>query len=395
MAAAQKGQRHEWAQWPRFLRRFRRTTIGTFTAGNGVTLYRSGGAFFPALLAACAAATRFIVLEFYIVRDDRIGRRVAEELGRAAARGVQVLLLYDYVGSFDTPGEYFRQLERSGVRCAPFNPPALRGGPGRLGRRTHRKIVVVDGDHAFIGGMNIGDEYTGYGENMERWRDLGVGIRGPAAAVLHRLFLEHWHGADGVSPGAAGSVMEPAPCGDAGMMIVSGSPHQGRSFIHASVRLAIAGATTSVKILNPYFIPGVRVLRALLRAARRGVAVQLVLPSVSDVPLVRLVSRSYLSPLLRAGVAVYERQGTVLHAKLMFIDDHWAVIGSANLDPRSLHRNAEVTVTVDSRDFARQVAEMFEDDLRHSRRVTLQEHEGRGWASRLLEFLLAPLGRFL
>jgi cardiolipin synthase len=276
-----------------------------------------------------------------------------------------------------------------------FNPPSFRRGVRWFDRRDHRKIAVIDGENAFICGMNIGDEYTGFGENPHRWRDVGIGIRGPAVASLQRLFLENWSEAGGENAGRVETVAEPVACGDAAVMIVSGGPHHRRSFIHASFRLAIGGATSSVKILNPYFIPGVRVLRALLRAARRGVKVKLILPSISDVPLVKLLSRGYLSPLLRAGVEVYERQGTMLHAKLMFIDDHWAIIGSANLDARSLHRNYEVNITVDSHTFASQVVEMFESDLLYSRRVTLLEHEGRSRFVRLLEFILSPLGRFL
>ena len=349
----------------------------------------------PALHGACEAATRYIALEFYMVRDDHAGHLFADVLRHAVSRGVQVLLLYDYVGCFDTSSGYFRMLEQAGVRCVAFNPPSFRRGIRWFDRRDHRKIAVIDGKNAFICGMNIGDEYSGFGESPRRWRDVGIGIRGPAVASLQRLFLENWTEAGGGVAGNVETVAEPPACGDAAVMIVSGGPHHRRSFIHASFRLAIGGAASSVKILNPYFIPGVRVLRALLRAARRGVNVQLILPSISDVPLVKLVSRGYLSPLLRAGVEVYERQGTVLHAKLMFIDDHWAIIGSANLDFRSFHRNYEVNITVDSHAFARQVTEMLESDLLCSRRVTLQEHEGRSWFFRLLELLLSPLGRFL
>ena len=357
-------------------------------------LFGDGGEFFPALLAACDSAVRFIALEFYIVRDDNIGQRLADSLKQAAARGVEVLLLYDYVGCFDTPTDYFRLLEWSGVRCAVFNPPSIRRGIRWFDRRDHRKIAVIDGEYAFICGMNIGDEYAGFGENPHRWRDMGIGIRGPAVDVLHRLFLDNWTEADGSPCARAGTVMKSEPSGDAAVMIVSGGPHRGRSFIHASFRLAITGAAASVKIMNPYFVPGVRVLRALLRAARRGVNVKLILPSISDVPLIKLISRSYLSPLLRAGVEVYERQGTVLHAKLMFIDDHWAVIGSANLDFRSFHRNDEVNITVDSHIFARQVEEMFGRDLQNSRQITQLEHERRSWFVRVLEFVLSPFGRF-
>ena len=159
--------------------------------------------------------------------------------------------------------------------------------------------------------------------------------------------------------------------------------------------MAIAGASEEIKILNPYFLPGPRVLRSLLRAAGRGVRVQLILPAKSDVPLVRLLSRSYYALLLRGGIEIFERQGTMLHAKVMLIDDYWAVIGSANLDHRSFHRNYEVNVIVDSREFGSQVAEMFEQDLAMSRSIVLEEHERRGVWVRFLERCCAPISWFL
>ena len=159
--------------------------------------------------------------------------------------------------------------------------------------------------------------------------------------------------------------------------------------------MAILGGSASIKILNPYFLPGPRILRSLLRAAGRGVRVQLVLPAKSDVPIVSLLSRSSYGLLLRGGVEIYERLGTVLHAKVMLIDDRWGVIGSANLDHRSFHRNYEVNVIVDSREFGREVAAMFEEDLKMSRRVELEEHERRGLVVRVMEKICAPVSWFL
>jgi cardiolipin synthase len=159
--------------------------------------------------------------------------------------------------------------------------------------------------------------------------------------------------------------------------------------------MAIAGASKNIKILNPYFLPGPRVLRSLLRATGRGVRVQLVLPAKSDVPIVSLLSRASYAPLLRGGIEIFERKGTVLHAKVMLIDDCWAVIGSANLDQRSFHRNYEVNVIVDSREFGREVAGMFAEDLARSRRVVLEEHERRGFIVRLMERFCAPISWFL
>ncbi|HEX9023802.1 MAG TPA: phospholipase D-like domain-containing protein, partial [Geobacteraceae bacterium] len=314
----------------------------------------------------------------------------------AAGRGVEVCLIYDYVGCFDTPGSYFKHLQKSGVRCLPFNPPPFRKGIAWFDKRDHRKMVVIDGESAFVGGINIGLEYSGDGENPDRWRDMGMRIDGPAAGELRRLFRANWKDEGGELPPARDEGGEPAAAaGDAEVLIVNGGPHHSRSLIRSAFRMAIAGASDSVKVLNPYFVPGPRVIRSLLRAAARGVRVQLVLPAKSDVPIVRLVSRSHYTPLLKGGIEIYEREGTVLHAKVMLIDDCWSVIGSANLDQRSFHRNFEVNVIVDSADFGGQVAEMFSTDLARSRRIVMEEHERRGWLVRLLERFCAPVSWFL
>lgn len=381
---------------PRFLRVFRRNAEASHSQGNRVKLYDSGGEFFPAMLEAFAEARHHIHAEFYLIRDDATGAAFAEALLAAAARGVDISLIYDYIGCFDTPSAYFRRLERGGVRCLAFNPPPFRRGLAWFDKRDHRKVAVIDGETAFTGGVNIGDEYSGFGVSAERWRDLGVRIDGPAVTVLSHLFREFWLEEKG-SPSLAW-FMEHAPLagmGDAEVMIVSDGPHHARSFIHNAFRIAMAGAGESIRIMNPYFVPGPRVIRSLLRAVRRGVRVQLILPAKSDVPIVRLVSRGYYTPLLRAGVEIYERQGSVLHAKVMLIDDTWGVVGSANLDQRSFHRNYEVNTIVVSREFGNQVAEMFADDLRGSRRVVLAEHERRGWSVRFMERLCNSVSWFL
>jgi cardiolipin synthase len=257
-------------------------------------------------------------------------------------------------------------------------------------------MAVIDGKTAFVAGLNIGNEYAGRGESAERWRDMGVRIDGPAVAELQRLFFDGWLSEGGMVSTATQEVAALIETADgAEVMIVSGRPHRNRSYIRGAFRFAIAGASEEIKILNPYFLPGPRLLRSLLRAAGRGVRVQLVLPAVSDVPLVQLISRSHYGPLLRGGLEIYERQGTMLHAKVMLIDDYWAVIGSANLDQRSFHRNFELNVIVDSREFGGQVAEMFAEDLAQSRRIVLEEHERRGFWVRLLERCFSSISWFL
>jgi len=378
----------------RFFDRFRRNTAAEFIGGNSLALLRSGSDFFGELFASLEQARRCIYLEFYIIHDDRTGARLAATLLRAADRGVEVCLLYDYIGCFDTPASYFKTLEKGGVQCVPFNPPPFRHGIAWFDRRDHRKIAIIDNRVAFAGGMNIGDEYAGMGPSLN-WRDMGVRIEGGAVASLHALFRESWQGETPLLLAESRPGDFTTAFGEDDVAIVSGSPHHNRSRIRAAFRMAMAAANESILIQTPYFVPGPRFIRAMLRAVRGGVRVILILPARSDVPLVRLVNRSSYATLIRGGIELYERQGTILHAKTMLIDGHWSVIGSANLDQRSFHRNYEVNVIVASHDFGRQVGEMFAEDLSCSRRISLEEHERRGVMVRLMERLVAPVSWFL
>lgn len=363
--------------------------------GNRATLLPDGKDFFTALIDGINRAERLLLLEFYIVRSDQAGGIFAEALAAAVRRGVMVLLLYDYIGSFETPSEYFRQLRQAGVLCHPFNPPALRRGLGWLDRRDHRKMVIIDGMQALLGGMNIGNEYSGHGA-AATWRDAGVLVGGAAVAGLSRLFQETWeHDGERFPADFLLTGNGTAEQGDASIGIISGTPHHFRSEIRRAFRLALVGAAGDIRVMTPYFLPGPLLVRSLLRAARRGVKVQIILPEVSDVPLVRLLSRGYYHSLLAAGVEIHERQHQVLHAKVMIIDDHWSVFGSANMDHRSFLRNYEVGIIIDSPSFGAQASAMFERELENSRRISLDEHQGRGWLVRLLEVVFSPIARFL
>ena len=378
----------------RFFARFRRSTEATFSSGNRVVLLRSGRDFFADLFAALEQATTLICLEFYIIRADQTGRQLAAILQRAVQRGVKVELLYDYIGSFDTPSNFFAALEQDGIRCIAFNPPPFRNGLSWFDKRDHRKIAVIDCRLAYVGGLNIGDEYAGI-DSARSWQDMGLSLQGPAAWELHRLFAENWLEVSALLSFPCPSSSLPPVEGDAAVAIVNGGPHHNRSRIRDAFLLGMASAGASIRIETPYFVPGPRFLRAMLRAARRGVEVEIILPARSDVPLVRLVNRSYYAALLKGGIKVYEREGTILHAKVMLIDSSWAVVGSANLDQRSFHRNYEVSVIVASVEFGRQVEELFSAELACSQAILLSEHERRSWLIRGLEWLLLPLNWFL
>jgi cardiolipin synthase len=394
MPLTRKSKKSNRPESTRFFNRFRRSTEANFSRGNSVALLKTGGDFFGELFAAIQQARHSVYLEFYIVKADRTGKHLAELLKRAAERGVEVCLLYDYIGCFDTPASYFRSLEKCAVHCTPFNPPPFRNGITWFDKRDHRKIAVIDSRVAFAGGLNIGDEYAGRGTSLY-WRDVGVRIEGDAVHELSRLFCESWQSETSSFPISSYDIGFNSPHGEDDVAIVSGGPHHNRSRIRAAFRMAIGGASESIRIETPYFVPGPRFIIALMRAVRRGVKVELILPAQSDLPLVRLVNRSSYSTLIKGGIEIFEREGTILHGKVMLIDGKWSVIGSANLDQRSFHRNYEVNVIVSSRDFGKQVDEMFSEDLSLSRRISLEEHEKRGVIVRIMEKLISLLNWFL
>jgi cardiolipin synthase len=360
---------------------------------NRVTLLPHGGDFFPALFQAMARATASICAEFYIIKADKTGAAFAQALEEAAARGVEVFLIYDAIGCFNTPAAYFQRLQAAGVRCLPFNKPSFLRLLW-LDIRDHRKMVILDGATAFLGGLNIADEYAGYGDSFEHWRDVGIRLDGPAAGELQGLFRHAWR-----QEGGAGipeqHIPPPLPEGDADVIIVDGSPLHNLPPIRNAFRLAVAGAARRIQIITPYFFPGPMMVRSLLRAVKRGVQVQMILPSISDVPVMQMMSRAYLKPLTAAGVEVYARQGTILHAKMMLVDLRWATLGSANLDLRSFHRNFEINVIIDNHAFGVQAKTLFEEELALSKRLSLTDHMHATWLERLLEWLLTPLSRFL
>jgi cardiolipin synthase len=366
---------------------------------NRLVFFNDGAPFFRSLYAAIRLAERFILVEYYIIRNDHTGDALAAELAEAARRGVRVLLIYDYIGSIETPASYFNNMVQMGIEVIPFNVPSFRRGWHWFDRRNHRKMTIVDGRIAFLGSFNVGDEYSGLVRRPDRFSDIGLSLSGSAVHELVRIFSEAWLLESGEYPVLPPPVDDQKPPlirqGQGNVMIVSGSPHHRRSLIRSTYLFNIASASEEILIATPYFIPGPRIMRSLLRAARRGVRVRLLLPARSDIPLVRLLGRSYYSMLLRGGIEIREMEHLILHAKVMLIDGKQAVIGSANLDQRSFHRNYEVNLIVDDDLFGGQIQGALLDDFRHSKRISFSAHEQRGLLVRVLEKLIDPFGWFL
>lgn len=386
----------------RLLKRIRPANLPVTYRNNRVVLFPDGPGFFRSLHAAIRSAQHFILLEYYMICADQTGYALAGELVVAVERGVRVLLIYDYIGCVDTPPVFFKYLSQRGVEIIPFNKPSFRRGVGWFDKRDHRKMTIIDGTLAFLGGFNIGDQYAGVVAMMDCFRDVGFSVSGKAVQELVSIFCETWQMERGEVPDlpffpqSGKGKTEANRChGQANVIFVSGGPHHRSSYIRSAFLLSIASASEEIIIATPYFVPGPRIIRSLIRATRRGVRVCLLLPSRCDVPLVSMLGRSYYGILLKKGIEIYEFEGKILHAKVMLIDGEQTVLGSANLDQRSFHRNFELNAIIDSSTYGGQIRRLLLDDFSCSQRVILETHEDRGTVARVLERLIDPFSWFL
>jgi len=357
-------------------------------AGNRARLLVDGPATFEAMFAAIEAARHSVLLESYIVEDAAVARRLALLLAKKRAEGLTVALLYDAVGSIGTPPAFFDGLRADGVAVCEFNPLAPspeRGGVWGVSHRDHRKILVVDRETGFTGGINISAVYSsgsfgrrGRAKAPEAgWRDTQIELRGSAAAALEDLLRQTWRSQQ--CPGELGPPrrVDAAPDGGHLVRIVPSGPSEPYSRLYTLLLAAIDAARRSVHLTMAYFAPTPEMIDALADAARRGVDVQLVLPSRSDFRPVLYAGRSHYGRLLEAGVQIHELQDAVLHAKTAVIDGVVSTVGSSNLDWRSLVLNEEVDAVVVGAAFGGEMEALFERDLAASQPVTLADWQSR------------------
>ncbi|HTD90249.1 MAG TPA: cardiolipin synthase, partial [Burkholderiales bacterium] len=352
--------------------------VGTpLMVGNKVVLLQDGEATFQAMFNAIRNAKRHINLETYTIEDDAIGNRFANELIQKQKQGVQVNLIYDSVGSIGASKDFFKRFTDAGVKVVEFNPinPLATKAGWNVNQRDHRKLLIVDGQIAFTGGINISSVYSGGSfsqrassrpEEKAPWRDTHVQVEGPVVAEFQKMFLGTWEKQKGKAL-APGSYL--VPLGNKGKEVVraiGSSPDESYTLMYATLISAINSAETSVYLTNAYFVPDPQLLGALKAAAQRGVDVKIVLPSYSDFWLVLYAGRSRYEELLRAGAKIYERRDRLLHAKTVIIDGVWSTIGSTNLDWRSFLHNDEVNAVILGQEFAAQMLAMFEKDVASS-----------------------------
>ena len=350
--------------FPNLLSRVDQTAV---LGGNGVTVYFDGASAFEAIKRDVAAARTEVLVESYIWKDDSTGARALDGLGRAAARGVVVRALADAVGSVSTKKAYWNEMRRRGIDVRLFSPFLLHPF------RDHRKILVIDRRIAYSGGMNIADEYSGGsgggsgGERTLAWRDTHARVEGPAAWELATVFSEAWDEA-GPTPIEL-QPLEAPPETPSRVLVLDSRPGRGHEETAAVLAAVVAAARKRIWITNAYFAPRRRAINALAAAVARGVDVRLLLPGVSDVPIVRHAGHGWYGPLRDAGVRIFEYQPAILHAKTAVADDYVSVVGSTNLDFRSFHLNAECNFLVLDAEVGRTMSRAFERDLESSREI--------------------------
>ncbi len=357
---------------------------GPAFAGNAVQLYVDPADKFDALKDAIRSAQSHIHLEYYIFRGDGIGAEIRDLLVERANAGVEVRILVDGIGSLRTyRADFFDPLKQAGGQMAVFLPIRFARVLERVNFRNHRKIVVIDGQVGFVGGMNIGDEHLGKSRRIGKWHDSHVRICGPAVAELQRIFLTDWLFATNQTLAdlrffpEVKSVGPDEPAGGALVQIVSSGPDCRWPTIQQLFFQAITGAARQVLIASPYFVPDESLLAALETAALRGLDVRVLLPARSDQLIVTSAARSYYEELLEAGVRIFEYRDGFLHAKTLAVDGHYGSVGSANMDVRSFSLNFEVSAFIHSEAFAKELHRQFERDMRCSEEVQLETFRDR------------------
>ncbi|WP_096435725.1 cardiolipin synthase [Alteribacter populi] len=351
---------------------------------------------FTHIKRALNAATNHIHLEYYIVRDDEIGKEIKDILINKAKQGVEVRFLYDAVGCWKLSKGYIHELRDAGVQMVAFSPVKLPFFTNKINYRNHRKIIVVDTKDAFIGGLNIGDEYLGKNRYFGHWRDTHLLVRGEAVRSLQLIFLRDWYYATGeaaLKPGYLSPSL-PENSSEGGVQMIASGPDSRWEVIKKLFFTMITSAKRSVWISSPYFIPDEDMLSAIKIAALGGIDVRILVPSRPDKRIVFHASRSYFPELLEAGVKIYEYHRGFMHSKLIIVDNEIASIGTANMDMRSFHLNFEANAFLYRTRSVESLVSDFVYDMEHSTIIRQETFLKRSFFYRVVEStsrLLSPL----
>ena len=353
--------------------------------GNAVTELINGDQIFPPMLAAIKAAQKSVTFETYIYWSGDIGKQFADALSERARAGVPVHVLLDWVGSAKMEESYLAEMKEAGVQIEKFHKPHWYN-LARLNNRTHRKLLVVDGQVGFTGGVGIAPAWTGNAQDPDHWRDSHYLVRGPAVAQMQATFLDNWLKVTGKVLHGEAYFPAIAPAGGQKAQMFSSSPSSGSESMQLMYHLAITAAERSIDLSVAYFVPDDLTRKLLMDALARGVRVRLVTPGEhTDTETVKAASRATWGQLLQAGAEIYEYGPTMYHCKVMIVDQLLVSVGSTNFDNRSFRLNDEANLNVYDATFAQRQTQVFEDDIQRSRRVTYEAWLERPWSEKLHE----------
>ncbi len=347
-------------------RAIRRLSPTPFLRGNRVRLLVDGKVTYDSIEAGLRRASSYILFQFYILRADESGTRFMDILAEKARQGVAVHVLYDEIGSYGLPTKWLEHYRQAGLRVIPFNTTRGRRNRFQLNFRNHRKIVVVDGREAWLGGLNVGDEYLGHHPRLSPWRDTHVHIIGPAALEAQAVFWADWHWAD--QSLLENLSWEPAPVEGAGqdVLVLGSGPADELETASLFFTTMINATRRRLWIATPYFVPDEATQVALSLALLRGVEVRILIPRHNDNWFVHNAANVYLSRFSLMGAKIHYYEAGFMHQKTVLSDDDLAMVGTVNFDNRSFRLNFEVTAVVADREFAREVEQMLHQDLENA-----------------------------
>lgn len=352
-------------------------------SGTKVRFIHSGVEMFDDLFDEINKAKHHIHIEYYIFMDDKLGTKLSNLLIQKAEEGIEVRILFDDVGSWKVKRNFFDNLNKKGVKTCAFLPSKFRWVAGRVNYRNHKKIIIIDGEVGYMGGMNIADRYV-EGVKFGIWRDSQIKIRGYGVAGLQTSFLLDWHSMTGQI--LAEDIYYPylQPEGNSLIQIVNGSPFGTDKWIHVGILNAIHLAKHSIYIQTPYFVPTDGLLQSLQLAARKGVEVKLMIPKKSDTYLVHITTKSFLEDIMRYGVGVYFFNGGFLHSKMLIIDNELTITGSVNMDVRSFEHNFEIEAFIYDEQTNDEARKIFAKDLESCTKVDPKLWKKRGVRGKII-----------
>lgn len=366
-----------------------------YTQDNDVELYFNGEDKFKALLESLEKAEEYIHLQYYIIRNDNIGREILEIMTEKAKNGLEVKVLYDGMGGRSLPKRFFNPLIEAGGEVACFFPPFAGYLNPRINYRNHRKICIIDGKEGYVGGFNIGDEYLGLSKKFGFWRDTHCKIVGSAVTGLQWRFLLDWNfAANKETKNLKKYFPKVKPVGNKGIQIVSSGPDSKWTSVKDGYFKMITNANEKLYIQTPYFIPDDSILEGLRIAGLSGIDVRVIIPSKPDHPFVYWASLSYIGELQQAGVRFYTYENGFIHSKVIIMDDIVSTVGTANLDIRSFKLNFEVNAFIYDKEVNREMTEAFMEDLKSCKEITIEEYEKRSTVVKFKESvsrLLSPI----